>query len=77
MKFFDIGCCDFEGGGNLGVQDPVSRFDLFGRGQKVRGADVRLELLMLPQGFGVAVGPQGAQDGRHHLQHGADVFLGA
>jgi hypothetical protein len=32
--------------------------------------------LMLPEGFGVALGAQRRQDGRHHLQHGADVFLG-
>jgi len=32
---------------------------------------------MLPEGLGVAVGAQGGQDGRHHLQHRADVFLGA
>ena len=77
MELFDIGGRGFQRLGDLGVQDPVSRLDLLGGGYKVRGGDVGLELLMLPEGFGVAVDAQGAQDGRHHLEHGADVNLRA
>jgi len=32
MKFFNIGGRDLEGGGDLGVQEPVSRLNLLGGG---------------------------------------------
>ena len=66
----------FRAASTLRVHGPVGRLDLFRGGLQVGHGQIGLELPVLPEGFGVALGAQGRQDGGHDGQDFAHVHLG-